>query len=410
MAIGEHMWIYADVIYEFSIASKGAYAIYFVFYMTLCWISTRHTKIVAGRLCHSVSFLNENLQVKRRSCHLVSFFNRNLRLTLRSRHFTSFFRQKSDFCTIEGEEGWATCSCHVLFSHHIRQPMWACTWAKCENSRLTTYTALVPFSPSLMGLPAVQFYCILPRKSILQGALSDEELWVSWELKAMYHNLPHNTALKESSPIVRMAEDLIADFFILWVVQGVGLVLEWAVCELMDCIGDLSMWSTWIGHLWGRGNVLNRMPLWRSNQAVLQRLPSKGVLKDWSTATRFSSVITHDVWLSEGCWLVITYSCSPLWLNNLACNKLAFSRGKLAPAKMSEVWSCHRISTLVWFWMKWDMKVLMHGWFLSLTLWTMSLRVLQTLSHFKASSEHSDSWSKEEKPKWEQSWSSRARL
>ena len=147
--------------------------------------------------------------------------------------------------------------------------------------------------------------------------------------------------------------------------------------------------------------MLNGMPLWRSNRAALQRLLSKGVLKDWSTAAGSSSVITHDVWLSEGCWLVITYSCSLLWLNNLACNELAFLRRNLAPAEMSEVWSCHRILTLVWFWMKWDTKVLMHGWFLSLTWWTLSPRVLQTLFHFKALSENGNSWSNREKPKQE---------
>ena len=32
MAIGRHMLIYADDVYKFPIASKGAYAIYFVFY------------------------------------------------------------------------------------------------------------------------------------------------------------------------------------------------------------------------------------------------------------------------------------------------------------------------------------------------------------------------------------------
>ena len=45
-------------------------------------------------------------------------------------------------------------SSHVLlpcaFSRHIRQPTQACTRAKRENSRLATYTAPVPFSPSLM--------------------------------------------------------------------------------------------------------------------------------------------------------------------------------------------------------------------------------------------------------------------
>ena len=46
-------------------------------------------------------------------------------------------------------------SSHVLlpcaFSRHIRQPTRACTRAKRENSRLATYTAPAPFSPSLMG-------------------------------------------------------------------------------------------------------------------------------------------------------------------------------------------------------------------------------------------------------------------
>ena len=35
------MLIYADDVYKFPIASKGAYDIYFVFYMTWCWISSR---------------------------------------------------------------------------------------------------------------------------------------------------------------------------------------------------------------------------------------------------------------------------------------------------------------------------------------------------------------------------------
>ena len=153
------MLIYPDDVYKFSIASKGAYVIYFVFYMTLCWISTRRTKIVAGRLHHSVSFLNENPQVKRRSRHLVSIFNRNPRLTLRSRHLTSFFRQKSDFCAIEGEEGWATCFAMCFFapykeahaSMHVSIHA-SKTWAKRENTQDATHTALAPFSPSLMGL------------------------------------------------------------------------------------------------------------------------------------------------------------------------------------------------------------------------------------------------------------------
>ena len=71
----------------------------------------RHTKIVSGRWRHSVSFYNWNPRVKSlagRSRHCVSIFNRNPRLTLRSRHLTSFFGQKSDFRTIEGEEGRAT--------------------------------------------------------------------------------------------------------------------------------------------------------------------------------------------------------------------------------------------------------------------------------------------------------------
>ena len=41
------------------------------------------------------------------------------------------------------------------FLPHIRKPMWACTWAytqaKHKNTRHLTYTALAPFSPSLMG-------------------------------------------------------------------------------------------------------------------------------------------------------------------------------------------------------------------------------------------------------------------
>ena len=39
-AIGQHMLIYADDVYKFSMASIGVHAIYFVFHKTLCWIST----------------------------------------------------------------------------------------------------------------------------------------------------------------------------------------------------------------------------------------------------------------------------------------------------------------------------------------------------------------------------------
>ena len=155
------MLIYPDDVYKFSIASKGAYVIYFVFYMTLCWISTHHTKIIAGRSHHSISFLNENLRVKilaGRSCHLVSIFNRNLRLTLRSRHLTSFFGQKSNFRAIEGEEGRAMCFARCFFapykeahaSMHTSIHM-SKTRAKRKNTRDATHTAPAPFSPSLMG-------------------------------------------------------------------------------------------------------------------------------------------------------------------------------------------------------------------------------------------------------------------
>ena len=76
-------------------------------------------KIVAGRSHHSVSFLNENLQVKSlagRFNHRVSIFNQNPHLTLRSCHFTSFFGQKSDFCAIEGEEGRTMCFAMCFFA------------------------------------------------------------------------------------------------------------------------------------------------------------------------------------------------------------------------------------------------------------------------------------------------------
>ena len=155
------MLIYPDDVYNFSIASKGAYVIYFVFYMTLCWISMRRTKIVAGRSHHSISFLNENLRVKilaGRSRHLVSIFNRNPCLTLRSRHLTSFFGQKSNFHAIEGEEGWATCFSMCFFAPYkeAHASMHASihaskTRAKCENTWDATHTAPAPFSPSLMG-------------------------------------------------------------------------------------------------------------------------------------------------------------------------------------------------------------------------------------------------------------------
>ena len=163
------MWIYADDVYEFSIVSKGAYAIYFVFYMTLCWISMRGTKIAAGRSRHSVSFYDWNPQAKSlagRLCHLVSFLNWNAQVggfRLRSHHFTSFFGQKSDFRAVEGEEGRATLG-------RKRNPMCfqptkgRSTRAKHEkharNMRVfpaADDTAPAPFSPSLMGLALFKF-------------------------------------------------------------------------------------------------------------------------------------------------------------------------------------------------------------------------------------------------------------
>ena len=142
------MLIYPDDVYKFSIASKGAYVIYFVFYMTLCWISTRRTKIVAGRSRHSVSFLNENPRVKRRSRHLVSIFNQNPRLTLRSRHPDFFFRTEIRFPRYRrgGRSG------HVLFWGYKRQEHASKTRAKREKHaslpgrRLHSSGTLLPFS------------------------------------------------------------------------------------------------------------------------------------------------------------------------------------------------------------------------------------------------------------------------
>ena len=85
------------------------------------------TKIVAGRLRHSVSFLNENPQVKSlagRSRHRVSIFNQNPRLTLRSRHLTSIFRQIFHFRTIEGDNGLST----YKRQEHASKTQETCEW------------------------------------------------------------------------------------------------------------------------------------------------------------------------------------------------------------------------------------------------------------------------------------------
>ena len=96
----------------------------------------RRTKIVAGRSRHSVSFLDENPQVKSlagRLHHLVSFFNQNPRLMLRSCHLTSFSGQIFLFRAIEGDNGHATLG-------RKRNPMCfqptkgRSTWAKHEQN------------------------------------------------------------------------------------------------------------------------------------------------------------------------------------------------------------------------------------------------------------------------------------
>ena len=66
-------------------------------------------------------------------------------------------------------------SSHVLspgaFLRHIRQPTRACTRAKRKNSRLATYTAPAPFSPSLMRRGYYPCRCHKKVK-ILQGMYS----------------------------------------------------------------------------------------------------------------------------------------------------------------------------------------------------------------------------------------------
>ena len=114
----------------------------------------RCTKIVVGRSRHSVSFYDQNPQVKSlagRSRHLVSIFNWNPRLTLRSRHFTSFFGQKSDFRAVEGEEGRATLG-------RKRNPMCfqptkgRSTRAKCEKHASDTQETCEYFRPPITQL------------------------------------------------------------------------------------------------------------------------------------------------------------------------------------------------------------------------------------------------------------------
>ena len=50
-----------------------------------------------------------------RLCHSVFFFNQNLCFTLKSCHLGSFFRHNFNFHTIEGDEGHTMCFFHVIF-------------------------------------------------------------------------------------------------------------------------------------------------------------------------------------------------------------------------------------------------------------------------------------------------------
>ena len=115
----------------------------------------RRTKIVVGRSRHSVSFLNENPQVKRRSRHLVSIFNQNPRLTLRSRHPDFFFWTEIRFPRYR--RGGR--SRHVLFWGYKRQEHTSKTWAKREKhaslpgGRLHSSGTLLPFSYGTRVLP-----------------------------------------------------------------------------------------------------------------------------------------------------------------------------------------------------------------------------------------------------------------
>ena len=114
-----------------------------------------HTKIVVGRSHHSISFLNENPQVKRRSRHLVSIFNQNPCLMLRSRHPDFFFQTEIQFPRYRrgGRSG------HMLFWGYKRQEHVSKTRAKCEkhvslpSPRLHSFGTLLPFS---YGMPRHQ--------------------------------------------------------------------------------------------------------------------------------------------------------------------------------------------------------------------------------------------------------------
>ena len=157
---------------------------------------------------------------------------------------------------------WRKTDCHgtrtdIPFDHHNLDK----TVSKFISQRKSNILVSSSYTPQMRSFSLSQsvssiLLCILRKKHPLR-ALSDKELRVSWELKAMYCDFPHNTALKKSSPFIRTAEDSITDFFVSWVVQGVRLVLELAVCELIDCISDLFTQSTWIGCLWGRGREWN---------------------------------------------------------------------------------------------------------------------------------------------------------
>ena len=155
------MLIYADDVYKFPIASKGAYAIYFVFYMTLCWISSRAPYENCRREVAPQRFLFEWKSASEKFGREVA----PLRFHFRSKSASHaevapldfFFRTDFRFPRYRRGGRSRHVLCHVLFCPIKGKSTRAKTWAKREqnarNMRVfpaPDYTAPAPFSPSLM--------------------------------------------------------------------------------------------------------------------------------------------------------------------------------------------------------------------------------------------------------------------
>ena len=171
------MLIYANDVYKFSIASKGAYAIYFVFYMTLCWIPSRapyenccrevapqrfllQLKSASEKFGREVAPPRFHFQSKSASHAEVApldfFFQTDIRFPRyrrggRSRHIGPQ-KESHVLSTYKRQE-------HASKTRAKREKHASDTRETCEkharNMRVfpaPDYTAPAPFSPSLMGL------------------------------------------------------------------------------------------------------------------------------------------------------------------------------------------------------------------------------------------------------------------